>query len=468
MVQVIVYSSGYASRSWRAFALCLLSAFISNCGGSGQQSSQPPPPPPPNPDFQITTKPASVSLTDGGSGAAVLTVTPLNGFTAQVTVQLSELPTGVTVSPANITLSPNTPQTITLFAAATAPATASAANVVVTGTSGTLTHATDVGVSVSAGGSKGGGTLSTRTKYVRTDAVTEYSLWVNSHWAVYDPPTSHFFVTDPFSNQIFVLDSVSETEIGVLAVPGAYGIDETPDHTTIYVGTLAGDVYSIDPVAMKVKKRYLAAEIGPYGYQALIALVLSDGRLALMDEQGGIPSVDGSSGIAIWNPTDNSIVMYGAPSLNGAPSSPLCGTTLDSHIFGFGLTADRTAILLGNGASLCEMNAANGSYLVTTVNGNSGSIVASPDGKLLAFPSPPNGVVFYDPHTLNQVAQFSVNRGDTGFSTLSLIFSADSNTLFVAGDSIVYAYNVTTHAQTGWFPNMSISYTSGGFVVGSL
>jgi WD40 repeat protein len=468
MAQAILPSSGYVSRSWHAFALFLLAAFISSCGGGGQQSSQPPPPPPPNPDFQIAAKPASVSLTAGGSTTSVLTVTPLNGFTAQVTVQLSGLPTGVTVSPANISLSPNTSQTISVLAAANAPATPSAATVIITGTSGTLTHETDLGVSVSAGGGKGGGTLSTRTRYVRTDAVTEYYLWLNSHWAVYDLPTSHFFVTDPFSNQIFVLDSVSETEIGVIAVPGAYGIDETPDHTTIYVGTLAGDVYSIDPVAMKVKNRYLATQIGPYGYQALIALVLSDGRLALLGEQGGIASVDGSSGIAIWNPTDNSITMYGAASLGGAPASPLCGAAFGLHIFGFGLTADRASIITGSGNGLCEMNAATGSYLLTTVNGNSGSIVASPDGKFLAFPSPPNGVVLYDPRTLSQVAQFPVNRGDSGFSTLSLIFSADSSTLFVAGDSIVYAYNVTTHAQTGWFPNMSVTDTSGGLAVGSI
>jgi WD40 repeat protein len=465
MAQVIVSSSGYASRSWRAFALFLLSAFISSCGGSGQQGSQPPPPPP-NPDFQIAAMPETLSLTAGGSATSALTVTPLDGFTAQVTVQVSGLPAGVTVTPANITLSPNTPETITLLAAANAPATTSAASVVITGTSGSLTRTANVSVSVTAGG-KGGGTLSTRTKYVRTDAVTEYYLWVNSHWALYDPPTSHFFVTDPFSNQIFVFDSVSETEIGVIAVPGAYGIDETPDHTTIYVGTLTGDVYSIDPVAMKVKARYLASEIGPYGYQALVALVLSDGRLALLGEQGGIPSVDGSAGIAIWNPTDNSITMYGAASLNGAPASPLCGVAVGLHIFGFGLTADRTSILTGGGG-LCEMNASTGSYLLTTVNGNTGSIVASPDGKFLAFPSPPSGVVLYDPKTLSQVAQFPVNSGELGFSTLSLIFSADSSTLFVAGDSIVYAYNVTTHAQTGWFPNMFVTDTSGGLVVGSI
>jgi hypothetical protein len=47
--------------------------------------------------------------------------------------------------------------------------------------------------------------LPTRTNYLRTDAVTEYYQWVNSHWTVYNSPTAHFFVTDQFSNQVIVL-----------------------------------------------------------------------------------------------------------------------------------------------------------------------------------------------------------------------------------------------------------------------
>jgi YVTN family beta-propeller protein len=308
------------------------------------------------------------------------------------------------------------------------------------------------------------GTLSTRTKYLRTDAATEYYLWVNSHWVVYHPPTSHFFVTDPFSNSVIVLDSVTEKQIAKISVPGAYGIDDTPDHSTLYVGTLIGDIYTIDPVTMKVTRRYLASEIGPYGYQALVALVLSDGRLALLGQQGGIPSVDGSSGIAIWSPTNNAISMYGSSNAAGAPTSPLCGSVVGLHIFGFALTRDRTSILTGDGNGLCELNASTGQSQSTALNGNSGSISTSPDGRYLAFPIYPNAVSLYDAHTLTQVAQFSV-AGDTS-SASDLLFSADSKTLFVPSSSFVYAYDVATHQQIGWLPNIVVEYTSGGLAVG--
>src|SRR5205807_8514574 len=117
----------------------------------------------------------------------------------------------------------------------------------------------------------------------------------NPHWIIYNPLTARLFVTDPASGHVFVLDAVSETKIASIKIPGAFGIDDTPDHRTLYVGTEVGDVYSVDPVAMSVLRRYPASQIGPTGYLALTALVLADGRLALLGEQGGFPSVDGST-----------------------------------------------------------------------------------------------------------------------------------------------------------------------------
>ena len=66
-----------------------------------------------------------------------------------------------------------------------------------------------------------------------------------------------------------------------MTVPGAYGIDETPDNKTLYVGTEVGDVYAIDPVSMTITQRYPAASIGEYGFTAMTAIVLA-AKLALM------------------------------------------------------------------------------------------------------------------------------------------------------------------------------------------
>jgi hypothetical protein len=411
-------------------------------------------------DFSLSVSPASISVPAGGSAPISVTATAFNGFSGQVSVLVSGLPTGVQASPSSVVLTPGTAQTVTLNAASNAPQ--ATASVSFNGTSSSLQHTASLSLSIIPGGN---GVLPTRTKYIRTDAVTEYYLWVNSHWTVYHMPTAHFFVADPFSNQVFVIDPRTQSEVGTISVPGAYGIDQTPDGSTLWVGTLIGDLYAIDPAALAVKHRYIASEIGPYGFQAISALALADDRLALLGQQGGIPSVDGSSAVAVWNPTDNSITFYGSSPAPGAPASPLCNFS-NGHIFGFALTSDRTSLLTGSGNALCELNPSTGQSLSASSQGNADSITVSPDGKYIALPNYGTGVVLIDQKTLNQVAQFSV-AGDTS-STASFTFSPDSKTLFVNSSSFVYAYDVASHQQIGWIPNIVVTYTSGGGAVGPI
>jgi hypothetical protein len=107
------------------------------------------PPPPPQPDFSLAVSPQSLSLTIGGAGQPVqLTATALNGFTGSANVALSGLPAGVTASPASVSVTPGTAQTVTLTAANSAQA--GSANVVFTGTSGSLTHSATLALTVAA------------------------------------------------------------------------------------------------------------------------------------------------------------------------------------------------------------------------------------------------------------------------------------------------------------------------------
>jgi len=444
--------------------LLFLSVGISSCGGSGNGGGQQPPPP--TPDFSLSASPKSVSIVAGNSATTSLSATAINGFTSQVSVQLSGLPAGVTALPSPITLTPGTPLTVTLSAAANAQPTTAAGTAVFTGTSGALAHTADLSVTVTSngGGGGGGGSLTSRTKYVRDDAVTEYYQWVNSHWAVFNTATSRFFVTDTFSNQVFVFDSATQSKVGAIPVPGAFGIDQTADQSTIWVGTIVGDVYSIDPVKMAVKQRYLASEIGAYGFPAWSTLVLSDGRLALLGAQGGIPSVDGSSAIAVWNPATNAIVIYGNIDNTSVPPVPYCNTM--GNIGGFALTADRETILLGSidsDGTICEINATTGIEQSAEI-GSGSKIVVSPDGNYLLFPNYPTGVSLYSVKTLALVSQFPVS-GDTS-SAASMAFSPDSKTIYMSSDSFVYAYSVATGQQTGWTPNIVVQYSQGGGAVG--
>jgi hypothetical protein len=316
------------------------------------------------------------------------------------------------------------------------------------------------------GGGGGGSFTAGRTKYVRTDATTEYFAWINSQWVVYNPTTKRFFVTDPYSNHVMVMDAASETEITAISVPGAYGIDDTPDHSTLYVGTLIGDVYAIDPVSMTVRKRYIASQIGSYGYSAMSAVALADGRLGLLGQFGGIPSVDGSTSIAIWNPGDNSLTLYGGTgAISGAPEP--CG-----NIGGFSRTADRTKIVFASvdGGVLCEIDESSGQSNRADTDVSFGIINfrTTPDGKSIILPGYgfPGEAEVYDAQTLAPVTRFPVS-GDT--STASGFFvSSDSTILFTPSDTIIYAYDLATGRQTGWLPNMYVPPTSGGGAVGPI
>ena len=106
-------------------------------------------PPPAQADFSLAVSPQSLSLIIGGVGQAVqLTATALNGFTGTTAVALSGLPAGVTANPASVSLTPGTPQSITLTAGNSAQA--GSANVVFTGTSGSLTHTATLALTVAA------------------------------------------------------------------------------------------------------------------------------------------------------------------------------------------------------------------------------------------------------------------------------------------------------------------------------
>ncbi|HEY6445044.1 MAG TPA: pyrrolo-quinoline quinone [Acidobacteriaceae bacterium] len=101
------------------------------------------------PDFTFAASPATVNLTPGGSAQTVtLTATALNGFSGTITVTIAGLPTGVTAQPASVSLTPGTPQQVTLSAAGTAVAGSVTAQF--TATARSLSHSASVTLSITA------------------------------------------------------------------------------------------------------------------------------------------------------------------------------------------------------------------------------------------------------------------------------------------------------------------------------
>jgi hypothetical protein len=288
-------------------------------GGGGQQQS---------PDFGLSLSPSSLAITGGGTTASITaTVMGSDGFASAVTLQIGGLPTGVKYSPASLQVSPGMPLQITFTAAATVVSGTATLNV--TGTSGALTHSAQLNLAVTA--APVNTPMTFRTRYTRTDAATEYGYEPNSSWMVFDSPTNRFFVSDPSLNRIEVMDAATEALVGIIAVPGAYGIDETPDHLVLYAATQMGDVYAINPTTMQVTNRYMAAQIDPSGFATFEVRVIAGDEFALLGGQGGIPGVDGYSSIGVWNPSTNALTAYNN----------------FSHLGAFTLTGDRSLIVVG-------------------------------------------------------------------------------------------------------------------------
>lgn len=297
-----------------------------------------------------------------------------------------------------------------------------------------------------------------RSKYVRTDAATEYFQSVNPHWIIYNPPTNRFFVADPSSGHVMVLDASSQMNIGQIVVPGAYSLEDSPDQKTLYVGSVMGDLYTIDPVAISVTSRHLATQIGPSGFSSEVPLVMADGRIALLGGTGGI-GLNDSSVFALWKPTDNSVNTYSCNSFFGNAGS-------------FWRTPDRTKFLLGSyNGMICEMDETTGQIISGVGTGlASVNFRVTPDGKYIVVPTntltpPPNQyAAVYDLATLNLVSQFPVS-GDTS-SASGFAISADSKTVFVPNAWIIYAYDIASGKQTGWLPNINVPVITSGMAWG--
>lgn len=119
---------------------------------TGAAPPPPPPPPPPSPSFALSANPASLSIAQGASGPATITVNPAGGFTGDVAFAVTGLPSGVTASFAPT----SSPTSTTLTLSANASAAVGTGALTITGTSGALSATTSLPLTVT-GASSGSG-----------------------------------------------------------------------------------------------------------------------------------------------------------------------------------------------------------------------------------------------------------------------------------------------------------------------
>src|SRR5882672_6312819 len=191
----------------------LLTLGCAGCGGGSSSFTQPPPPP--AADFSLGFSTTSVSILQGATSSAINI--SVNAFNGSVQVALSALPAGVTSSP----LSP-----FTVAAGATVPiligaaANAATGNFTVSaqGTSGGLSHGTNLALTIQGAA---GSTLS-RTAYARTDSTSAAdNLFGEPHHRhmAYDAVNKHLFVANRVMNRVEIFSHSTNPALPKFPLP---------------------------------------------------------------------------------------------------------------------------------------------------------------------------------------------------------------------------------------------------------
>jgi uncharacterized repeat protein (TIGR01451 family) len=109
---------------------------------------------PPAPDFSVTVAPASRTFAQGGGTTYNVTVTPLNGFTGQVTLGVAGLPSNTFASfqPATVNVIDSSPQSSVLSVTSSATTPTSTSTLDISATSGQLSHTAHATLNVVSAG----------------------------------------------------------------------------------------------------------------------------------------------------------------------------------------------------------------------------------------------------------------------------------------------------------------------------
>ena len=378
-------------------------------------------------------------MQQGGTSSALgVSVNPVNGFTGNVQVTLSALPSGVTANPAspfNVAAGSSTP--VVFGAAANAPTgnfTVSAQ-----GTSGALSHSVNLALTVQSGVAS---TLP-RASYVRTDATSAadapFSEPHHRHIA-YDPANKHVFVANRAMNRVEVFSTASQARIAQISVPAASSADLSADGATVWIGTALNEIVAVDPISLIVKNRYSLAGLMPVPNvifdRPVEVLSLSNDKSMVRLRQ----PVSSEALLALWDPFANSLTNLTA----AAPA-----------VFQQGVGA-----LARSGDHSKVLAAANDSSGELALFGSSGSVVAGPltlgTGSILwlaanndasrfaaVFVSSGNTQVLLLDGSLHQVATYAAS------TVHGVTFSRDGKNLYAGESSASSSFITVLDGQLG-------------------
>lgn len=421
-------------------------AFMIGCGGGGGGTQ----PPPAQADFALAFSSTSITMSQGGTSSLIsVSVTPKNGFSGTVQVSLNSLPTGITsnpVSPFSLALGQNG----TLVFGAASTASTGQFSVSAQGTSGSLSHSSNLSLSVQAGSAQN----FPRSTYAPNNSVILIDRPVGEphhRRIVYDPAGKRFFVANQAMNRVEVYSSADASLQNTIDVPGASCVDLSVDGKTLWVGTALEQILAINLASMQIATRYPIAGLTPIPNVVFNrpneVLPLSTGKFLVRLRQ---PSV-AEALLALWNPASNSFTNLTA----AAPAVFQQGVGVMAR------SGDRTHVFVASNDSTGEAAVfdSNGSLLTGPIALGTGLIsfaAANTDGSRFAviFGAPAVSQVFLLDGSLNLLGSYP----SPGAS--AIVFSRDGKTLYDAepfgNGYVVTALSATTLQKLGQIPDLAV------------
>ena len=200
----------------------------------------------PPPGFVLSASPAALTVPQGGSTTSTITVTEQGGFSGAVALTASGLPSGITASFAGGSQAGT--QVLTLSADSSTVVTPIPVTVTITGTSGSLSKITAVGLTVTAGSltatptfSPSAGTYSSAQTVTISDATTGATIYYTTNGST--PTTSSTVYTAP------ITVSSSET---IAAIATASGYSDSDVASATYTITAPDFTLSASPAFVSV------------------------------------------------------------------------------------------------------------------------------------------------------------------------------------------------------------------------
>jgi hypothetical protein len=396
----------------------------------------------------VTLSSTSISVSQGGTSAPVtVSVIAQNGFTGNVQVSLSGLPSGMVSNPSgSFTVASGSTGTIVLGASSN-EATGSS-NLSVQGTSGSLSHSASLSVNVQAA------TASTlpRTTYARTDSIAymdaPYSELYHRH-AAYDSANKHVFIANSAANCVEVYSTTNQTRVAEISVQGASSVDLSSDGTTVWVGTLTQSVAAIDTSALAVKARYtVPVNTSLPGNQAdipeeVVPLNTGNAFLRLREDYGPADELE------LWTPATNTW-------------TDLTASVSELEHSGVGAMArsgdwSKVLVSANDSTGTVVVFQSNGTILANPVTVGTGTIpavAANLDGSVFAVSASGGTQLFL----LN--GSLSVIAGPVAINAQSLVFSRDGSFLYASQTSAsvpaISIFNGQNLQVVGQVPDVSI------------